>query len=139
MRSRSMPPKDPTIEEAKAFRGRQRTHKRPRHLAQSERTGSSAFADDDNGKDRTRCASPARSRLSVVMLREGGAPSTHRRCESRWRRWLLGHPPEPVLGLAEGETRGRMIHRKGMGNDAGGEETGGASYAIALPASGGGS
>jgi hypothetical protein len=24
-----MPPKDPTIEEAKAFRGRQRTHKRP--------------------------------------------------------------------------------------------------------------
>src|ERR1700722_11400515 len=25
------------------------------------------------------------------------------------RLWLLDHPPEPVLGLAEGETRGRLM------------------------------
>jgi hypothetical protein len=35
--------------------------------------------------------------------------STLRPCESLGRQCLLGHSPEPVLGLAEGETRGRMM------------------------------
>jgi len=44
------------------------------------------------------------------MLRESGASSTPRRLGSSLAAsGTLDHPPEPVVGLAEGETRWRVM------------------------------
>src|SRR6476646_9074697 len=46
---------------------------------------------------------------STVMPRESGASSIPKHSWESRRRRLLDHPLEPVIGLAEGETRWRLM------------------------------
>jgi len=46
---------------------------------------------------------------TTVVLRQSEASITPRFRDTFWRHGILDHPLEPVAGLADGETRWRMM------------------------------